>query len=98
MTNLKRAVAMTLVATALCADRTVAAPVVVRAHAEAPVAGRLVARLSVSLRRSVSSIRLVQTRRENDRIAVPIVQQIERPVWTPVSLSPFQFRLPPPLV
>src|ERR1700683_2711605 len=97
MSNLRRAVAMTLVATALCADRTVAAPAVARASAEMPPAGRLVARLSDCLRRSVPSLRLVQTRRENDFIPLLTDRPVELSTSSRVSLSPFQFRLPPPL-
>ncbi|MGA2230959.1 MAG: hypothetical protein ABSH22_08675 [Tepidisphaeraceae bacterium] len=98
MKLVSRAVAMTLVATALCADRAVAAPRDICPGPETKANLNLVERLSVNLRRVVRPARIVEVRREKDRPAVAIVNVSDCPIVARVSLSPFQFRMPPPVI
>ena len=90
------AIAMTVVmSAALCADRVAVAAPQARAQQPASVASRVMDRLSLSLRRVVPSIKVIETRREGvsvePRVAIPQPVLIaQRPI------SPFQFRLPPP--
>ena len=90
------ALAMTVVITAaLCADR-VAAAAPYRVP-QTSVASRVMDRLSLSLRRVVPSIKVIETRREGVTIVASVatpepVLAAQRPI------SPFQFRLPPPTV
>jgi hypothetical protein len=58
----------------------------------------LVGRLSVSFRRCAPAVRIVEVRRDQDRPMVFTTVAVESPLLTPQPLSPFQFRLPPPLV
>jgi hypothetical protein len=93
----RRILAITLVASALCADRALAASPMLRPQV-ASAAGRLVSRLSVSLRRSVPSARVYQVRREG--AAAQAVPQLSSPLPARslgVQLSPLVLRLPPPL-
>jgi hypothetical protein len=96
MKLVSRAVAMTLVATALCADRVVAAPRDICPAPETKANLNLVERLSVNLRRVVRPVRIVEIRREKDQPPVAIVCTFDCPIVPRVSLSPFQFRMPPP--
>jgi hypothetical protein len=94
MKAVQKALAMTLVATALCADRAVAASPAVRP--EPAARSTLVGRLKVSFRRCVAVVRLWEARRDQERpaqAAAPVVQLCR---FEAISLSPFQFRLPPP--
>jgi hypothetical protein len=94
MKAVQRALAITLVATALCADRAVASAPVVRPE---PVANRtLVGRLKVTFRRCVALVRIWETRRDQDRPATAAAFVAPACPFAPLSLSPFQFRLPPP--
>jgi hypothetical protein len=92
----QKVLAVAFLATALCADRAIfAAPAFQSEATTGTLAGRLVARLSVNLRRTIPSVRVYQTRREG------ITQQIAftapaPAIVLPLALSPFQFRLPPP--
>ena len=102
MGRTRHILAVTLVATALCADRAVAAAVT----PEAPVrpqtsmmemAGRFVSRLSSNFRRAVATVRIYEPRSQQGAASfdrpipesAPIVQ---------IPISPNQFRLPPPAV
>jgi hypothetical protein len=96
MKAVQRALALTLVATALCADRAMASPVSERPDATV-AQGTLVGRLSVSLRRCVPAVRLLETRRDQDRPALAVVAIPRLPLIAPAAFSPFQFRMPPPL-
>jgi len=99
MNRTRHLVAITLVATALCADRAVAsvAPTTVRSEARVTsLAERLVSRLSSNFRRVVPAMRLCERARGESTTSIA-----QRPV--PVlafvaqqQTSPFQFRLPPP--
>ena len=94
----QKVLAVAFLATALCADRALtAAPALRQETASSTFAGRLVARLTVSLRRVVPYVRVYQSRREErageQLIAPPPVLTLRH-----LALSPFQFRLPPPVV
>jgi hypothetical protein len=87
---------MTVVmAAALCADRTAAAAPQVRPQPS--VASRVMDRLSQSLRRVVPSVKVVEVRRDGDAVQ-SIVTAPEPLLIQQPSLSPFEFRLPPPIL
>jgi hypothetical protein len=90
-------IAVTLMATAICADRSLpAAPVETQAS---HFAGRLIERLSVNLRRVVPPTCLYQPRRFGlppAQISPPRMDSLVVGLIPPL-LSPFQFRLPPPI-
>jgi hypothetical protein len=92
----QKVLAVAFLATALCADRAItAAPIFQSETTTGTLAGRLVSRLSVNLRRTIPAARVYQTRREG--IAHQTATVTPTPVvFLPVRLSPFQFRLPPP--
>jgi hypothetical protein len=100
MNRTRQIVAITLVATALCADRavaTVAPEASVRIDARVTsLAERFVRRLSSNFQRVVPAMRLCERSRgeaaasQTNRPA-PIVASI-----SPQRTNPFQFRLPPP--
>ena len=88
-------IAVTLVATALCADRmALAAP---SAPPVGQLAGRLIQRLSGGFRTELRSVRLYRPARNVSR-PMAIRPAISCQVILPptICLSPFQFRLPPP--
>ena len=96
-TRTRYAIAMTVVmSAALCADRGVA--VAAPSHARpqpASVASRVMDRLSLSLRRVVPSVKVIETRREGKAFEAPFA--IPEPILVAQRpISPFQFRLPPP--
>src|SRR4051812_34238484 len=102
MRRTRSIVAVTLLATALCADRAVArAAVQGSPRTEAgPVARSFAQRLTVSLRRVVPAVRLHQGRQEAfGSVACQGGRgDYEAPRATHEAQgSPFQFRLPPPL-
>jgi hypothetical protein len=90
--------AVALLTTALCADRAaLAAPVERPAAVE--VAGRFIQRLEVSLRRTMPPLRLYQPRTPNSKPApAPVVFAQVISKAPSIQLSPFDFRLPPPLI
>jgi hypothetical protein len=92
---------VTLLATALCADRSVAPAAAQSARIEAgPTAARQTfgERLTVSLRRTVPAVKLHAARQEGVA-QVATANRIEggQPVVRWIIGGPFQFRLPPPL-
>jgi hypothetical protein len=97
----RKILAVMLVATALCADRGLASTPA-RPQAVVPAgsrAGRLIDRLSRGLSRSVSVTLPRQDRRPAEQVATPPAAPVDRlsnAAHRPVS--PFQFRLPPPVV
>lgn len=101
MKHTRHVLVLTLVATALCADRVVTAAPEIRAHLQrssTPIA-RLATRLSVTFRRVVPAVRLHQARREGPMTQSPVRQVAFVPAKVHrVEGSPFQFRLPPPHV
>jgi hypothetical protein len=99
-------IAAVVVATALCADRVAPAapqqPRAAEAHRPAPVtqlARTLAMRLTVGLRRAVSSTRLLPDRTWGQDLHLPAALAPVGPVEMvhASSSSPFRFRLPPPL-
>ena len=96
-TRTRYAIAMTVVmSAALCADRVAVASPQARPQ-PASVASRVMDRLSLSLRRVVPSIRVIETRREGTTLE-PIVSAPEAVRVARQPITPFQFRLPPPTV
>src|SRR5689334_8008981 len=103
MRKTRTLVAVTLLATALCADRRLAsAATESSSRTEAgPVALGFARRLTVSLRRVVPAVNLHQGRREGFAEVCSTTGGIERPQAVGVRQgggTPFQFRLPPPAV
>ena len=88
----------TLLLSAVCADRAMAAAPALRPEV-AQLAERLVTRLSVSFSRVVSSVRIFAERQPNGAFADN--RSLPSSWITPAHpqpVSPFQFRLPPPIV
>src|SRR5437762_11796273 len=90
----RHAIAVMVVATALCADRSVAATPVARPQAQG-LARTFAAKLTTSLRRAVASTRVDSVRRVESApvFALPIREAAS---GVRSDFSPFQFRLPPP--
>jgi hypothetical protein len=95
MRHARHVIAITLMATAICADRVAPAT-----PAEPPAthfAGRLMERLSVNFRRVLPAARLYQPHRLGQRVAARPLPLASQGLGLQVlRLSPFQFRLPPP--
>jgi len=92
----QKVLAVAFLATALCADRAItAAPAFQPQTTSGTLAGRLVSRLSVNLRRTIPAARVYQTRREGIAQQTAFVAPAPA-IILPIALSPFQFRLPPP--
>ena len=96
MKSARQLIAVTLMATAICADRSLPAARVepVTSH----FAGRLIERLSVNFRRVVPAGQLYKPQ----RFGLPPAEISARGPslaidWVAPRLSPFQFRLPPPV-
>src|SRR3954468_15182989 len=104
MVRTRQILAVTLVATALAADRAVAsaacAPVSNQREASVmSLAGRIVARLSTNLRRVVPAARVWESRRSETNVETSVRSDASQNfVVVRPLLSPFQFRLPPPLI
>jgi hypothetical protein len=93
-------VAVTLLATALCADRAVVASSASEASRvdAGPITRGFAQRLTVSLRRVVSPVKLHPSRQEGAAACVPVVRVQRAQVLAGHGSqgTPFQFRLPPP--
>src|SRR5438067_962277 len=107
MNRARHAIAVVLVATALCADgsRIVGTAPSVNAEAaavphSASFAARLVNRLSASFSRSIgiAAVRIVyQSRQDNSPpVSIRALADIAQPLPQHCLFTPFQFRLPPP--
>ena len=87
----------TLLVTAVCADRAAAAAPELRPQT-GQTAERFVTRLSASFSRVVSAVRIVVERRQGGVFAADRLLPVS---WVapahPQQVSPFQFRLPPPI-
>ena len=96
MKRTRHLIAVALVATALCADRAVAAAPTVRAHRA--VTESLASRLTTGFRRAVSPVRVYQPRQDTQSVAPLAASRINEsaPIYLHEELSPFEFRLPPP--
>jgi hypothetical protein len=95
----RQVLAVMAVATALCADRVTAnsnaAPVARTPVAE--MAGRLVMRLAQRLRRVVSAMSPWQVRQRGTSVVLRPALMPAPAFVAPRPISPFQFRLPPPV-
>ena len=97
MRNTRHILAVTLVATALCADRVAMASPQLREPSPG-IARQLADRLSVTLRRVLPGVRIHQIRLEGMTSGWPVVSvTASTVVLHSVETSPFQFRLPPPV-
>jgi hypothetical protein len=103
MRKTRTLVAVTLLATALCADRRLSSAAAASESGSRTEAGPVVRgfaqRLTVSLRRVVPAVKLHQGRQEGFATQVASIGAIER-AQAGVRQgggTPFQFRLPPPL-
>jgi hypothetical protein len=96
MKRTKHVIAVVVVATALCADRSLsAAPVPRSADTSAGLARSFASKLTSNLRRAVAPIVSVPTRSDEQvQTFAPAIR--EEASGIRVELSPFQFRLPPP--
>ncbi|HEX8522252.1 MAG TPA: hypothetical protein VF669_08340 [Tepidisphaeraceae bacterium] len=92
------ALAVVVVATALAADRAVAAaPEQAKPAQTASLARTFAARLTTQLQRSVpSATRRLELARGNERVAAPQLAVREAASGVRLQLAPFEFRLPPP--
>jgi hypothetical protein len=95
MRKTRHLIAVTLVATALCADRlAVATPT---APPVAQLAGRLIQRLSGGFRQQLPSQRLYQPFRTSQRpMSLRPLASPEPILALSLKISPFHFSLPPP--
>jgi hypothetical protein len=92
----QKVLAVAFLATALCADRAINAAPAFRAETTTgSLAGRLVARLTVNLRRVVPNVQVYQSRRE-ESVREQSFTLPSHIAVAPLPFSPFQFRLPPP--
>jgi hypothetical protein len=105
MNRARHAIAVVLVATALCADRPVSAAPAARPHepsSASPAAGsfaaRFVNRLSAGFRRAAPGFAIVYQPRQDQPTtsAMALAPSIDHPTPQHQPTSPFQFRLPPP--
>jgi hypothetical protein len=88
--------AITLVATTLCADRLFASDRALQPESRQPME-KLVARLTRSFSQVVPRSPLVVQRRLTASLPTPVVVVSTARTFS-LPLSPFQFRLPPPRV
>jgi hypothetical protein len=96
MRQMRKAVVVVMLTGAICADRAITAAPQVRPQV-AQLARMLAGRLTVGLRRVVPVARVHVSR---DARAALVSTLRPEPVtfdFAPVELSPFQFRLPPPV-
>jgi hypothetical protein len=93
----RQVLAVVAVTTALCADRVSQAAPASRSPV-AEMAGRLVMRLAQRLRRVVAAILPWQVRQRGMAQARRPVRVAVRLFVAPRPISPFEFRLPPPIV
>jgi hypothetical protein len=98
MNRTRQVIAVALVATALCADRVVAAAPSQPRVQGSSVAGRIVSNLSERFQRVLPAIKLYQHRRDEATPLVPPPRLINAVAVAHQPLTPFQFRLPPPVL
>jgi hypothetical protein len=104
MKRTRQVLVMTLVATALCADRVATAAPAPPAHEQQPMAdpiarlaSHLGSKLTCAFRRVVTETRLSPVRRDGMATPSPVAPRMALPATIHVAeSSPFQFRLPPP--
>ena len=93
MRRTRHVIAVMVVATALCADRAVAAAPT--AHARTTTSKSLASRITTSFRQTLPSVRL-QPARTLETVAKYPLSVREEASGVRSDFSPFQFRLPPP--
>jgi hypothetical protein len=94
MRRTKHVIAVMVVATALCADRAVAAAPA-SSHARTATSKSLASRITTSFRQTLPSVRLQpgRTMESAGNFPLPIRESAS---GVRSEFSPFQFRLPPP--
>ncbi len=98
MSKTRHILAVVAVTTALCADQAVSASPAVRPQV-GEMAARLVDRLSRPFRQTVANVLRAPARQDRPQVAVQRLQPTPAPVVAVhCDLSPFQFRLPPPVL
>jgi len=98
MNRTRQVIAVALVATALCADRAIAAAPTQPRVQGSSVAGRLVSTLSERFQRVLPAVKLYQHRRDETIPLLSPPQPMRALTIAHQSLMPFQFRLPPPVL
>lgn len=93
----RKLVAVMIVTAALCADRAIAAAPTF-SPAVGQIASRLVDRLARKLSVSVARVKFDEVRSDAGQTAAFTPTEPIAPVGVHRVASPFQFRLPPPLV
>ena len=93
MRRTKHVIAVMVVATALCADRTVSAATQVRSPRAQPRS--LASRITTSFRQTVVPVRLQPARTGEQAKSLPLPIR-EAASGVRDEFAPFQFRLPPP--
>ena len=98
MRRTKHVIAVMVVATALCADRSaLAAAPQVRPQPSQGFARGLASRITSSFRQTVAPVRMLSTWTGEGAQAFPLpIRQAASGVRS-AEVSPFQFRLPPPV-
>jgi hypothetical protein len=99
MTQTRRVVMVAFVASALCADRMASAAAPLVRPEVVCVARRITTRLAASFRHTVPAARLLEEQALKPIAPARPTLAVNVPAtFFPVEVSPFQFRLPPPLV
>jgi hypothetical protein len=97
MRSMRKVIVVVMLAGALCADRAASAAPQLRPQV-VEIARGIAGKLTVGLRRVVPSVRLHEIRREGAARLDRAERDVASASFAPLSLSPFQFRLPPPLL
>src|SRR5262245_28655671 len=98
MRRTKHVIAVVVVATALCADRSLSAAPTPRGEISEGLARSIASKLTSNLRRAVAPAVTIEPVR-SDEVVRPFALPIpEAASGVRSEFSPFQFRLPPPLV
>jgi len=98
MSKTRHILAVVAVTTALCADGAVSAAPAARPQV-GEMAARLVDRLSRPFRQTVANVLRAPARQDRPEVAPKRVEPAPAPaVAVHCDLSPFQFRLPPPVL
>jgi len=99
MRKTRTIMAVTLLATALCADRAVTPAAEVTRDDATTVARGFAQRLTVSLRRVVPAVKFHQSRQERfESVIEQAACNGPQTIFRGAQGATFQFRLPPPLI
>ena len=97
MRRTKHVIAVMVVATALCADRAATAAPQARPEATPSLARKIASRITRSFRQTVASVSMFRARTgEKAQTFALLIRQAASGVR--FEFSPFQFRLPPPVL